>query len=291
MLIAIAVATALIWAARDELALAIHSFSLAFLVMTYAATLTLNLVLWIVFHASAGGGSEYSLTSRMFFGGQVAKYIPGKVWGVVFQATLKSTSIPVGNIIQANIVVYVLTVLSTVFAGLMLLVYPISGLLTIVLFVAGATLSSYFIFSDRLYLLLQRVSRFSKRFELASAVPGVEFSLFIQGLVFVVVTSLYVVSNVFLVYVFYDFALSEILNLVAYLSIAWLAGAVVAVTPAGLGVREIVFVTIGTVGDPANFELFASIAIVARVIQVGQDLLSAFLAPLIVRLVEIKKMT
>ena len=41
---------------------------------------------------------------------------------------------------------------------------------------------------------------------------------------------------------------------------------------------------IGQISDENSFELYASIAIVARVIQVGQDLLSAFLVPGIVGL-------
>ena len=289
MLIAIVAALALIYVARDELLGAIGSVSMVFLALTFAATLAMNLVLWLVFHAGVEGGKDFLTTSKMYFGGQVAKYIPGKVWSVVYQATLRSASMPVGNIVQANLVIYALTILSAVFASLALILYPVSKLIAALLIVVGALLSAFFISSDHLYKILQRVSRFSKKVELTSIVPRTEFSMAVRVLVYGLVSSLYVLSNVFLLFVFYDFELADALRLTAYLGVSWVAGVVVAITPSGFGVREAVFVTIGTVGDPNNFELYASIAIIARVIQVGQDLISALLVPSVVAVVKIAR--
>jgi hypothetical protein len=285
MLIATVAAVAFIYTARFELLSALSSVSFGFLGLTYLATLALNLTLWVVFHKTVGAGSDYLLTSKMFFGAQVAKYVPGKVWGIVYQAALKSDAVPVGNIVQGNIVIYALSVLSTIFACLALIIYPTLPWLAVAVLIVGAALSAYFASSDHLYMLLQRVSRLSKKIELTSEVPATNFSLSSRLVIYILLTSLYVVSNVFLLYVFYDFPLSEALKLTAYLGIAWVAGLVVAITPSGLGVREAVFVAIGTLSDPGSYQLYASIAIVARVVQVGQDLVSAFLVPFVVGLV------
>jgi uncharacterized membrane protein YbhN (UPF0104 family) len=273
------VAAIFIYSARVELIAAVSSASLLFTALTVVATLALNLVVWFVFHASVGNENTRTQTTKMFFGGQVAKYLPGKVWGIVYQATVKSSDVPVGNIIQANIVSYALTVLSTVFACVALLVYPSSLALAVVVIVIGAILSVYLFSSDHLYRVIQQVSRLSKRFELASNVPLIDFSISFRFAIYGLLVCFYVLSNLFLLFIFFEFSLEHALQLTAYLGIAWLAGIVVAITPSGLGVREIVFIALGSVTGTGSYELYASIAIVARAVQVLQDLVFALIVP------------
>ena len=258
---------------------AVRSASLSFAALTVITTLAFNLVAWFVFHASIGNENAYTQTARMFFGGQVAKYLPGKVWGIVYQATLKSSDVPVGNIIQANIVTYALTVLSTVSACVALLVYPSSLPIASSVIVIGAIISAYLFSSDHFYRVLQQISRLSKRFELTSNVPLIDFSISFRFAVYGLLVCFYVLSNLFLLLIFFEFSLEHALQLTAYLGIAWLAGIVVAITPSGLGVREVVFIALGTVTGIGSYELYASIAIVARVLQVLQDLAFALVVP------------
>ncbi len=279
IVIALAVAVVFVYTARNELVAAVSNASVLFLGLLYVATLTQNIVLWLVFHASAGAGDAYLQTARMHFGGQVAKYLPGKVWAIVYQATLKSDGMPVGHILQGNIVIYVLGVLSVVFACTALLLYPLSILLAALVLGIGGILSAYFMSSDHLYRHIQRFSRLSPRFELTATVPATDFSIVTRVVVYLLLLASYVLSNVFLLYAFFDFGIHEVLRLTAFLGIAWLVGVVVAVSPAGIGVREAVFVAIGYVNDASSFELYAGIAVVARAIQILQDLLSAFLVP------------
>lgn len=279
LLVAVAAAAIFVFSARAELIAAVSSASLSFAALTVFATLASNLVVWFVFHASVGNESTRAQTARMFFGGQVAKYLPGKVWGIVYQATVKSSDVPVGNIIQANIVTYALTVLSTVFATAALLVYPSSLLIAVVVIVIGAILSAYLFSSDHLYRVIQQVSRLSKRFELTSNVPLIDFSISFRFAVYGLLVCSYVLSNLFLLFIFFEFSLEDALQLTAYLGIAWLAGIVVAITPSGLGVREVVFVALGSVTGTGSYELYASIAIVARAVQVLQDLVFALVVP------------
>ena len=284
IVIALVAAVMLIYSARDGLTEAISTASLHFLGLLYAATLTQNLTLWLVFHVSAGAGDAYLQTSKMHFGGQVAKYLPGKVWGLVYQATLKSDTMPFGNIVQGNIVIHALSVLSVVTASLALIIYSFSMSIAVIVLLVGGGLSVYLMSSDHLYRIIQRFSRLSARFELTMAVPATDFSVGTRAGTYLILLLSYVLSNVFLLYAFFDLDLHEVLQLTAYLGIAWLAGVMVAISPSGLGVREAVFIAIGYAGDASSFELFASIAIVARAIQVLQDLVSAFLVPTIVGL-------
>jgi hypothetical protein len=284
IVIALIAAVVFVYSARDELIETIRSASILFLGLLYAATLTQNIILWLVFHASAGAGRAYLQTSRMHFGGQVAKYLPGKVWALIYQATLKSDSMPVGHIVQGNIVIYALGVLSVVFASLALISYPLSMPLAVVVLATGGALSAYFMSSDHLYRIIQRFSRLSARFELTESVPATDFSIVTRVGVYLALLLAYVLSNVFLLYAFFDFDLHQALRLSAYLGIAWLAGIIVAISPSGIGVREAVFIGIGYAGDASSLELYASIAIMARAIQILQDLVSAFLVPTIVGL-------
>ncbi len=284
IVVAILAAALLVYSAYDELIEAIGNASILFLGLLYFATLAQNVTLWLVFHASVDAGDLYLDTAKMHFGGQVAKYLPGKIWGLVYQATLKSDSVPLGHIVQGNIVLYALGVVSVVFSSLALIVYPISLLIAVVVLFAGAVLSAFCMSSDHLYRLIQRFSRLSARFELSNAAPRTDFSVPTRIGVYFALILTYVLSNVFLLNSFFDFDIHQALRLSAYLGIAWLAGIIVAISPSGFGVREVVFIGIGQVSDENSFELYASIAIVARVIQVMQDLLSAFLVPGIVGL-------
>jgi hypothetical protein len=277
--ISVVVAAMFIYSSRHELIAAISSASVTFALLTFVTTLAYNLVIWIVFHSSAGAGKAYLQTSKMYFGAQVAKYMPGKVWGIVYQATLKAAGMPMGHIVQANIVVLAVSVISTVFVSLALIVYPVSLVAASVVLLVGGWLSAYILNSDHLYQIIQRLSRLAKRFELTSEVPEIEFSLPTRFAIYGLLTALYVVSNICLLYIFFDIELAEALQLIAYLGIAWLAGLVVAVTPSGLGVREVVFVALGSVAGTGSYDLYASIAIVVRVVQVFQDLAFAFLVP------------
>jgi hypothetical protein len=154
----------------------------------------------------------------------------------------------------------------------------------IAVLVAGAILSAYLFSSDHLYQFIQRLSTLSKRFELTAEVPAVRFSLTTRFAVYALLSSLYILSNLFMLYIFFDLQLPEAMRLTAYLGIAWLAGVVVAITPSGLGVREIVFVALGSMTGTGGYELYASIAIAARAVQVIQDLVFALLVPAVVGL-------
>ncbi len=282
LVVALAVTAAFVYSARGEIVAAISRASLLYIALLYAATLAQNVVVWLVFHASAGAGRDYLLTCRMHFGGQVAKYVPGKIWAIVYQGTLKPDAMRMGHIVQGNIVVTALAVLSVVVASVALLLQQWSLPATAVLLVAGAGAAAYLMGSDHLYRIVQRISRVSRRTELTEHVPESGLTLASRVVAYFALLTTYVLTNVFLLYAFYDFELAEVLRLSAYLGIAWIAGVVVAVTPSGLGVREAAFVGIGYLTGENSFEVFASIAVVARAIQILQDLLSAFLVPAIV---------
>lgn len=284
LIAALAVTAWFVYTARHELVAALNNVSLLLVGLLYVATLSQNVVLWRLFHASASAGDDYVLTSRMHFGGQLAKYVPGKVWAVVYQASLRSDAIKVGNIVQGNIIVYAQGVMSVVVASAALLAYPVSLPLALAIVVAGVALAVWLMSSDHLYRVLQRISAVSARTEMTSDVATTTFSVPVRVTIFAALVASYVLSNVFLLSAFYDFELAEVLRLTAYLGIAWLAGIVVAVTPAGLGVREAAFVAIGYFSGENSVEVFAGIAVVARVLQILFDALSAFLVPAVVGL-------
>ena len=70
----------------------------------------------------------------------------------------------------------------------------------------------------------------------------------------------------------------EALTYVAFLGLSWVAGALTLIAPAGIGVREFVFILLAqTMEENVDLEVLAAIAIVARCWLIVQELIGVIL--------------
>ncbi|HET9483455.1 MAG TPA: lysylphosphatidylglycerol synthase domain-containing protein, partial [Xanthomonadales bacterium] len=214
---------------------------------------------------------------RAFFLGQIAKYVPGKVTGLWFQATtLEETG--AGHIAFAsNVEVSLLGMASNGSLGLALLLWPRAPLLAAAAALAGAALClriGTWRWTAGLAARLARAVRLH--------VPDADFGA--RGtrralLAFHAVNALVMVpaTAVFLVATLHVDASTAIVLTGATL-VAWVVSVAALVFPAGLGVREAAFVALGHLaGAPIATGDLAAAAVLLRLLQIAQDVLCAAL--------------
>ncbi len=74
---------------------------------------------------------------RLFFYGQIAKYVPGKIWGILYQATSVNQKGASSSIAAANLDLMVISILSYLFLGMSLLASSVSMTLAATVFLLG----------------------------------------------------------------------------------------------------------------------------------------------------------
>ena len=105
-------------------------------------------------------------------------------------------------------------------------------------------------------------------------------SLFLQCLA---QFALYMLTILGMIFAFYDMAPLVALQLAAYQCLAWVAGVLSVIVPAGMGVREAVFLLLGSITDRYLLEQLQSLAVFTRTLQIVQEALFSLVAVVLVR--------
>lgn len=226
-------------------------FALATLLI--AASFATN---WFLFYNLLSGGCMNGCTFwnsiHLHTAGQLLRYLPGRIWGVLYQITASQGQIPPGRIARANLdlMVFLLTG-SCAVACLILGVWPTSGnlflaaiglaILTgqVVLFMGGA---------DRLLFALSTrlPGKFRGVFTALSQVPLSLSRFLVMQAVFSLGWLLYLYGWSRLGNIFPVFADVDFVALAVFYTLASVVGILSVVTPAGLGVRELVFLLLAS---------------------------------------------
>jgi len=86
-----------------------------------------------------------------------------------------------------------------------------------------------------------------------------------------------------IVLAFYEVTLYEAIEISVYQCLAWVAGMLVFIVPAGMGVREAVFLVLGNLSNTFSTEQIQSLAILTRFVQLIQDILFSFAAIILIK--------
>ena len=228
------------------------------------------------FHSGVSIGFTYA--ARLMFVGQVLRHLPGRVWGILYLVNETSAQVAPAAMIRANVellgyslafnILVAMTLFSGVTAGVGM------GLLVALAGFALATISLRADWLGRLIRFLLRFapSRLSRSATIseAGAEMGWAGAFQISGL-FVLMWCAYLT-------VWWAFAQTfpaldgiNIWLLCASYSIAWVAGYLSALTPAGLGVREAGFFALAS--SVTSLSNLTFLAVFIRLWQVGLDLL------------------
>ncbi|MGV6807380.1 MAG: hypothetical protein ACWA5K_05710 [bacterium] len=213
---------------------------------------------------------------RLFFYGQVAKYVPGKIWAILYQiAAIDRQGASVG-VASANLDLMLISVLVNLSMATAIILAPEYIYIAIVVALAGVLVTLWASGSRLTGRLLRAVlpKSYVQGYELTSPDWRSMFVGVFAYYVVVFVTSL--LSYYLMMNAVFGFGLLDSATYMAYLVLAWVVGVFAFLVPAGLGVRELVFISFGVaMNGNIPIELLASIALISRVWQIAQDLLTA----------------
>jgi hypothetical protein len=217
--------------------------------------------------------------NKMFFYGQIAKYIPGKIWGILYQTTAVNIEGATKAIGAANVDLMIISIITSISMAAALIANEMSIYLAIVMFFAGmyatviasnSSLSGNAVgwMIDKVGIGTSRKTHEQKHRSAITATPIIIYYTMIW------ITSL--LAYYLMMHAVFSFTFGEVVTYVAYLMLAWVVGVFAFLAPAGLGVRELIFITFGAYMIPdVEVSMLATIALVSRLWQVLQELCAA----------------
>lgn len=243
-------------------------FMLATLLL--AASMSTNI---FVFHAFMGMQNEtrclLSLSARLYLTGQLLRYLPGRIWGVVYQLGITRDQLPASKIVRANLDMMVYMLIGNSLVAILLLGYRLHWppLLLMVTALCGL-LVLVFLFSGGANWLLRLPAAWlpKKMGNLLIALCETRtdpmrliwvFGSFAMG------WWLYVTAWNQLGTAYPDFVEVDFLSLCAFYTLASMIGVLSTITPAGLGVREAAFIMLA--GASADMKVIAFFAVFGRI--------------------------
>ncbi len=222
--------------------------------------------------ASSNVTINFIATCRIFYLSQLAKYLPGVVWGFAMQASMLDSHNAMKKIVYANIRLMLFITGFFFFCSLAFLAFEHSIFVAIGFFVCACVTVSMIrnvpFFALLPSFIQKLVSRLVDEDRRVMDIPtptilGMCIGLFIT----------YLASISSMILAFYDFSLGQSIELAVYQCLSWIVGVLAFVVPAGMGIREAVFLMLGIVTENFTADQIQSIAIITRTIQTFQDLL------------------
>lgn len=219
--------------------------------------------------------ADHATAIEFLFYGQIAKYIPGKIWGVVYQIAAVKQANAARAVVVANLELTLGLLIINGVMAVSLLLWPVAPLLSIIAVILGAPVFTVACKPHRLVRFVVR--KLLKQPQVVSAAPDASRSrsgpyLFCYG----IVLACYLSASLLMMFAVFHFRVPQASAYIAYLTVGWIGGTLSILVPAGLGVRELIFLLLARQsGAPAPVELLATIAVVYRLWQVAQELVGA----------------
>lgn len=216
---------------------------------------------------------------QLFFYAQIAKYIPGKIWGIVYQTSLVYREGTVLTITTANIDLMIISIITNLAIALVIISMEIQAYVSITIFLIGLGATVFIACSCFLGNAIdwslskfkaEYVAKYGRRCKPA-------FGGFPIAVYYCVVSVIGLLAYYLMIHAVFGFSVREALTLAAYLILAWVAGVLAFIVPAGVGVREFLFIAFGAYMVPTiPVEVLATIAVISRFWQVLQEVSAAF---------------
>ena len=234
-----------------------------------------NLGFAFMFHALL---SKYGLETNkikslsLFYISQITKYIPGKVWSYFFQISRINAPNSTLIIVGSNLELMALSIIINLTIGVMLYLSNQAYLYALCILISGFLISFIFKKISVLSFLPEKIKVF---IGIAEALPSrkkLSSMTFLQCWLFSIV---YTVSHLILFQAFFDISTDDAIQLTAFLLISWVVSLFAIVMPAGIGVKEAVFIFLAANEDNYDTSFLASVAIISRFWQITVDLSGA----------------
>ena len=217
---------------------------------------------------------------KLFFYGQIAKYVPGKVWGIVYQTSSvdrQGTALP---ITVANIDLMIISIVANLAIALTIISMDFETYIAVAVFLVGLAATglvacSCFVGNAIDWSLskirVDYVGKYGRKCR-----PSFSFLAIAAYYCLFCITGL--LAYYLMIHAVFGFSVKEVLTFAAYLILAWVAGVFAFVVPAGVGVREVLFIAFGAYMVPTvPMEILVTIAVISRLWQILQEIGAAFL--------------
>lgn len=233
------------------------------------------------------------LVLRLHFVGQLLRYLPGRLWGIVYQVGVAQGELSKGRLARANIdwMIFSLSANALVATVIILEQYQVTILQRVLFFLMGAGLIAI-LFLGGANFILDRFSRLlpvkvRAIFALLASEP-LPLRCFLQiCIVFAMSWGAYILGWQLLSKVFPVFSDFNMLIICAAYTLASVLGILSVITPAGLGVREASFIVLA--GSVAPSSALAFFAVFSRVWLMAIDVLLCVLSLVFFRLATAKQ--
>lgn len=233
--------------------------------------------------AKYGFRLPYRQVGQMYFFGQVAKYIPGKFWNVIYHSTFSASAGSTGSMLAANLDLTLVALLRNMILCLALVLFPASEVLATLVFLAG---SLAFLQTSRSQLASRGINWVLARFRAISDTTAVR-PLTLPGrpviALYFCTWAAFLAANFLVLEAAFGFSTGQAAAYIAYFSLAWVIGAAVFIVPAGMGVREFAFIALAQIfhSQPVSIEFLAAIAILYRVWQLCHEIIGVLVGILL----------
>jgi hypothetical protein len=207
-----------------------------------------------------------------YYWSQLAKYVPGRIAAILVQSATLDVPGAVAISVITNVELIAVTTGLCALAAFSCLAAQSSYALAVAIAVAGVVAGAWAIRLDWMPLMRKaaRMFRFTvpARTREETRPPFARAMALAAGSLVLPASSMYV-----LLAAGFGFDANHALSLTAALLLSWVGGMLAVVFPAGIGIRELLFMgAVATLTQAATAEQLAAIALMSRLIQVLTDL-------------------
>ena len=262
----------------EELTLVFNEFDQSLFALSVAAGVLGNLGIALLFrsllvkHNAVVSARD---AASLFYVSQITKYVPGKIWGILYQASRVEGMTGSIAILLSNVELMAIAMFTNIVIAISILsasTYPAVSYSTLIL---GIGFTYYLTKANPLRFVRNYLDKKldAEKLDTITHSENVLFDLFAYW----VCSGLFVVAHFALLSAFFDLDTISILHLIGYLLLAWAISVLFVVMPAGIGVKEVVFLLLAGGSTEYSEGLLVTVAIVSRFWQVTMDFSGAAL--------------
>ncbi|MCK5877902.1 MAG: flippase-like domain-containing protein [Candidatus Marithrix sp.] len=213
------------------------------------------------------------LAHKIFFYAQMAKYIPGKIWVLFYQAMLVNKTGATRAMLFANIDLTAISILISAAVSISLMSFNYSIIFSGFCFITGLFISILIAKSCYLFASINYIFSYIKHLKNQFGTCDTKIKIFKIVIYYTFFWSTYLISAFLMMFAVFNFSMVQSANYIAYLGIAWIVGVLSFFIPGGMGVRELVFVILAnSVSNEVSLEMLSSIAVISRFWIILQEL-------------------
>ncbi len=271
----------LLWHSTDQLQKLLQHVHWGYFLFSVLVGILVNFVASLLFKQLLGKYTIHVsqfMICKLFFFGQITKYIPGKVWALWYQSTLLQTLGSTSALIFANfdLMGILLINVSAVTLSLLLLNYSLN--LAMLVFILGLAACWIVAAYCPIFIIIKKAISYFKKMQhkVCDCHPKLVFSH--VTIFYLLLTLGNFLAQLFMLYAVFNFSTEEATQYIIYLSLGWIVGVLAIVAPGGIGIKEFFFVFFAHLSNQAiSLEMLTSIAVVSRFWQILQEVLGVLL--------------